>query len=110
CLCPLYFSASCAHRVLHSFPTRRSSDLVELAVRVRQDLPGDVLHEEWVLRLRRVPGSRNELEGLSFRLRRLRRCDPVDHTVEGGDRKSTRLNSSHQIISYAVFCLKKKTK
>src|SRR5258708_31132898 len=26
-----------------------------------------------------------------------------------GDRKSTRLNSSHQIISYAVFCLKKKT-
>src|SRR5258708_27704102 len=30
--------------------------------------------------------------------------------VEGleADRKSTRLNSSHQIISYAVFCLKKK--
>src|SRR5258708_28086419 len=26
------------------------------------------------------------------------------------DRKSTRLNSSHQIISYAVFCLKKKIK
>src|SRR5438552_13280308 len=30
------------------------------------------------------------------------------HAVE--DRKSTRLNSSHQIISYAVFCLKKKKK
>src|SRR5438552_4702766 len=29
---------------------------------------------------------------------------------EPGDRKSTRLNSSHQIISYAVFCLKKKKK
>src|SRR5690554_7452868 len=28
----------------------------------------------------------------------------------GGDRKSTRLNSSHVRISYAVFCLKKKTK
>src|SRR5947208_11428856 len=28
----------------------------------------------------------------------------------GLDRKSTRLNSSHQIISYAVFCLKKKKK
>src|SRR5574340_1300142 len=28
----------------------------------------------------------------------------------GGDRKSTRLNSSHQKISYAVFCLKKKNK
>src|SRR3712207_8269761 len=27
---------------------------------------------------------------------------------EGGDRKSTRLNSSHANISYAVFCLKKK--
>src|SRR2546426_896908 len=26
----------------------------------------------------------------------------------GGDRKSTRLNSSHLVISYAVFCLKKK--
>src|SRR5437588_7803382 len=27
----------------------------------------------------------------------------------GRDRKSTRLNSSHTVISYAVFCLKKKT-
>src|SRR5689334_24819005 len=31
-------------------------------------------------------------------------------TVAAGDRKSTRLNSSHSSISYAVFCLKKKTK
>src|SRR5690348_18016249 len=29
---------------------------------------------------------------------------------QGSDRKSTRLNSSHPSISYAVFCLKKKTK
>src|SRR2546421_9625917 len=29
---------------------------------------------------------------------------------DGGDRKSTRLNSSHDQISYAVFCLKKKKK
>src|SRR5256885_10869473 len=29
--------------------------------------------------------------------------------AEHGDRKSTRLNSSHLVISYAVFCLKKKT-
>src|SRR5256885_12658006 len=29
---------------------------------------------------------------------------------EGRDRKSTRLNSSHLVISYAVFCLKKKKK
>src|SRR5258708_29778710 len=32
------------------------------------------------------------------------------HGNKAGDRKSTRLNSSHQIISYAVFCLKKKKK
>src|SRR5438094_6817477 len=30
--------------------------------------------------------------------------------LEHGDRKSTRLNSSHRTISYAVFCLKKKKK
>src|SRR5258708_27357157 len=35
-----------------------------------------------------------------------------DQAIKGHflDRKSTRLNSSHQIISYAVFCLKKKRK
>src|SRR3989454_3602629 len=33
----------------------------------------------------------------------------LDQTLPGaGDRKSTRLNSSHLVISYAVFCLKKK--
>ena len=54
---------------------------------------------------------------------RVYRCDsdithtPMFHQVEGlivdneaRDRKSTRLNSSHVVISYAVFCLKKKTK
>src|SRR5258708_26780697 len=35
--------------------------------------------------------------------------DIADQVASKGDRKSTRLNSSHQIISYAVFCLKKKT-
>src|SRR2546430_12098504 len=33
-----------------------------------------------------------------------------NHGTINGDRKSTRLNSSHSQISYAVFCLKKKTK
>src|SRR5215211_4163393 len=32
------------------------------------------------------------------------------HTPAASDRKSTRLNSSHTVISYAVFCLKKKKK
>src|ERR1039457_7412811 len=36
---------------------------------------------------------------------------PVHHPRQRSlDRKSTRLNSSHLVISYAVFCLKKKTK
>src|SRR3712207_8894575 len=35
---------------------------------------------------------------------------PAPSRGRGGDRKSTRLNSSHANISYAVFCLKKKTK
>src|SRR5438132_9001533 len=32
----------------------------------------------------------------------------IDYETLRGDRKSTRLNSSHTVISYAVFCLKKK--
>src|SRR5947208_13049758 len=40
-----------------------------------------------------------------------RALPPADSAQASGlDRKSTRLNSSHQIISYAVFCLKKKKK
>src|SRR5258708_20284095 len=35
-------------------------------------------------------------------------CSAFIRRIEPRDRKSTRLNSSHQIISYAVFCLKKK--
>src|SRR3989442_2658206 len=34
----------------------------------------------------------------------------VSDFTSGGDRKSTRLNSSHVRISYAVFCLKKKNR
>src|SRR5687768_18150634 len=41
-------------------------------------------------------------------------ADPAEHShrliASGVDRKSTRLNSSHGYISYAVFCLKKKKK
>src|SRR2546426_3685829 len=38
----------------------------------------------------------------------VRRLRPPRRRVQRGDRKSTRLNSSHLVISYAVFCLKKK--
>src|SRR5207244_7505275 len=47
-----------------------------------------------------------------IRLRGLCECWRIKGGLpsQKGDRKSTRLNSSHQIISYAVFCLKKKSK
>src|SRR3712207_6912930 len=48
-----------------------------------------------------------EAEGVSDRHYRIAHPDPL-RVAE--DRKSTRLNSSHANISYAVFCLKKKTK
>src|SRR5438034_3608968 len=41
---------------------------------------------------------------------RLRAAGESAARQAGGDRKSTRLNSSHTVISYAVFCLKKKKK
>src|SRR5689334_24708447 len=40
----------------------------------------------------------------------LRRAQLLRWRTRGRDRKSTRLNSSHSSISYAVFCLKKKKK
>src|SRR5437773_5348985 len=81
-----------ALRYLHSFPTRRSSDLVH---RIRRHDRRD-LHQ-------RPCGSATRggrPTHLRFRLSVL--C------VRVRDRKSTRLNSSHITISYAVFCLKKK--
>src|SRR2546428_5070852 len=50
---------------------------------------------------RLLPGGRRH----AVRRGRDRRADPAEP-----DRKSTRLNSSHDQISYAVFCLKKKKK
>src|SRR3712207_8895003 len=46
--------------------------------------------------------------GLDVALDRRHALDVGDLVDELGDRKSTRLNSSHANISYAVFCLKKK--
>src|SRR5689334_25084072 len=86
-----------ANSNLHSFPTRRSSDLdplggfggdvegyADIAARRREDRRVDADH----LAL--------EVEGRTTRIAAIQ------------DRKSTRLNSSHSSISYAVFCLKKK--
>src|SRR5260221_1922496 len=53
-----------------------------------------------------VPPRRDRDVLLPVHLERHRRA--VDPTSGLEDRKSTRLNSSHTVISYAVFCLKKK--
>src|SRR5690606_40159954 len=96
--------------VLPSFPTRRSSDL---------DL-GHVARHDLVARLRhagcfgKAPfrTAANAEEADSHRLGQLVQDGEMlvrfaAGLVDGLDRKSTRLNSSHVKISYAVFCLKK---
>src|SRR5690348_17759871 len=83
------------HRYLHSFPTRRSSDLVDRGGRGGADRGDD---------RDGPPAGRPILRDRPFQRRHVH-LEPV---VRGEDRKSTRLNSSHPSISYAVFCLKKK--
>src|SRR5258708_8103376 len=71
-----------------------------------QRLPFDLTH--LADRLRGEFGDRDRDEDIAARRLQLENLR-VDRRVRGlVDRKSTRLNSSHQIISYAVFCLKKK--
>src|SRR5205085_9895955 len=81
-----------------SFPTRRSSDLDQAVPvqrhRAQQPRPGRQPEG--------LPGQRD-----AVRPRRRRRGRTASR-CPGRDRKSTRLNSSHSQISYAVFCLKKK--
>src|SRR5437763_2804374 len=48
-------------------------------------------------------------DGMQF-VAELAQFQQLEQTINAGDRKSTRLNSSHRCISYAVFCLKKKKK
>src|SRR5437870_8103435 len=74
-----FFYSSVANPNLPSFPTRRSSDLLQIA-----------MHDARLVR-RLKPATNLAREPERTR-----------------DRKSTRLNSSHVAISYAVFCLKKK--
>src|SRR5207249_10128127 len=64
-----------------------------------------------VLPLQKQPDERNERYVLLERRDPTLRQDRLRHRDHNGrDRKSTRLNSSHVSISYAVFCLKKKKK
>src|SRR5437879_6983964 len=92
-------------RYLPSFPTRRSSDLAEVhEVRLTRRVEHHVgrLHVAVDHPLR--VGVRQGVSQLADDLGGLARREST------GDRKSTRLNSSHRCISYAVFCLKKKKK
>src|SRR5688572_32631527 len=84
---------------LHSFPTRRSSDLaVELTITVQVPAAevDPVVHVPPVIEP--TPDSVAAIATPAAGLQ----------PVPSLDRKSTRLNSSHSQISYAVFCLKKK--
>src|SRR5437868_10593662 len=58
-------------------------------------------------RHRLLPDHLGRVEALEG-LRRHRGAVGAERVLDEGDRKSTRLNSSHVSISYAVFCLKKK--
>src|SRR5436309_4828806 len=65
-----------------------------------------VLYKTESIRIEARGPSTQDFQGLRIDDVRRRAIDEVDDVV---DRKSTRLNSSHVKISYAVFCLKKNT-
>src|SRR5438034_6101324 len=94
----------------HSFPTRRSSDLiVRLLLEGGADTVTPDVYGRTALHLV-LDNERAEIPKLllDFTLRLLRRkCLSIEDMHKQTDRKSTRLNSSHTVISYAVFCLKK---
>src|SRR2546421_5794830 len=89
----------CYLPLMHSFPPRFS---LFFFLMIRRP-PRSTLFPYTTLfrsRTRRMPASRRLQSGWTSP-----RCRPPPPR---GDRKSTRLNSSHDQISYAVFCLKKK--
>src|SRR5205814_3963407 len=100
-----YYQHHSHHPYLHSFPTRRSSDLIA-ATNTDVGGPSDTetTHIADIDLLERAVSCLRVIEAIR---------QPVAPGLAGilqgqGDRKSTRLNSSHLGISYAVFCLKKK--
>src|SRR5699024_11587725 len=103
CLYLFFFSVTPPHLSLLSFPTRRSSDLLFLflphnfyLLPDQSGTCGDPVTKHHLPSKFPDPGS--QAGNLCFHFRQMFL-----------DRKSTRLNSSHVSISYAVFCLKKKT-
>src|SRR5690606_42007837 len=90
-----------AHRNLHSFPTRRSSDLKKGIINSKNT--GKKYNRAWSSN---VKADKEPVCRFSDITTNNHACEPPN----APDRKSTRLNSSHVKISYAVFCLKKKKK
>src|SRR5205814_8977449 len=101
-----YFQLSCSTRHLHSFPTRRSSDLAWAPFAEGRN---NVFQNELLLSI----ATKFQKSVAQVILRWLTQRGIVVLSKSENylrDRKRTRLNSSHLGISYAVFCLKKKKK
>src|SRR5205085_12244368 len=96
---PSLYQGYVTPRHLHSFPTRRSSDL-EAAHRPGHHQKRQAYDQRRDVRVE----DRRPCAVIARGDGRLRACAAAQLL----DRKSTRLNSSHSQISYAVFCLKKK--
>src|SRR5690606_40942312 len=98
------------HRHLPSFPTRRSSDLIlsslALLARLTARLEGAAAHH--VMRLVLASLTLNLARYVLLLLGGEGFIHEASPPQKREDRKSTRLNSSHVKISYAVFCLQKK--
>src|SRR5688500_19127816 len=86
---------------LFPYTTLFRSDVDQAELRLRLSASLDVARRELIDATERGEGGRAALA---------RHADCIDGIVRELDRKSTRLNSSHLVISYAVFCLKKKIK
>src|SRR5438034_1832100 len=84
----------------------------------REELPSRIVSRQFVVQLIGLShgsavkhiGSRDFVSCREFMIHPRREVILRCHLLAGEDRKSTRLNSSHTVISYAVFCLKKKKK
>src|SRR5207244_5248185 len=95
---------------LHSFPTRRSSDLSSFLKSLPKPGPATRLSTRNTQHATRNASPLPQLSRVSgvTQYPASKRIIPISFSLrKPTGRKSTRLNSSHQIISYAVFCLKK---